>query len=141
VVVEMKKLILMLTLLTALAVPALASASPANIGIPTNCNGPASTLLIKPGHIWLSCDSTFDLAKLHWHSWTESGAVATGVAAVKNCDPDCASGELTDHAATVRLSRPRLEQGYEVYTHLRVTARGLHPLTQTVGYANGGWSS
>lgn len=138
-------------MLAALGAAGAAFASVPNIGVPTSCNGPASTLIIEPNTIAPSCDGTLvfggfakhPFGHLRWHNWTTRGAVATGAAWLDNCNPDCVSGTRTPHPATVRLSKPRIEGGYEIYTRIYVTARGMRPFTQTMGYSrtSGGWGA
>ena len=61
---------------------------------------------VRPETIDVAADAT--LEDLSWERWDSSGAEGTGTFSVRDCDPTCASGGRDEHAATVRLSAPRL---------------------------------
>ena len=63
---------------------------------------------IRPHAILVACgDANYYLAQLHWSSWTAMAAVATGVAHVNDCNPDCAKGRFHAYSnVSVHLSRP-----------------------------------
>lgn len=58
----------------------------------------------RPTTIGFSVDATNVVGTLRWATWGPKTAVGHGVWAADNCDPDCASGKITDVPATITLS-------------------------------------
>jgi len=59
----------------------------------------------KPNYITLACaDGGIAVGEIKWQSWGVKEAVGTGVYAVNNCQPDCASGKLIKTPVAIALT-------------------------------------
>jgi hypothetical protein len=59
---------------------------------------------VRPTEIVFQCgDAGSYMQHIHWRRWGGSVAVGTGVYSEKTCVPDCATGPLRTHHATVWL--------------------------------------
>jgi hypothetical protein len=106
----------------------------------------SSNPAVKPPYIVFSGDSSHLFAgarsvrtKIHWTSWTATGAVATGAAMwIDNCDPACADGRFYGYPVTLELSRPGHLGGHLIFTRLKFT----FSRRTTPGYGHGEtWSA
>ncbi len=61
---------------------------------------------VRPRALEISADAT--LAGIRWERWSAGSAAGRGTLRLRDCDPTCASGNIDEFAATVRLSGPRL---------------------------------
>lgn len=107
--------------------------------VPIYNGSSAAYLRVKPGVITYTGDNTGYLAgrgrashrpkrgRLHWREWTSTHATATGADWGDDCLPSCATGLRTPFPVRVKLYRPRLEGGYDVFTRMRVTYTGARP--------------
>ncbi len=59
----------------------------------------------KPGVFFKSCaDGGIAVGQIQWESWSKIGASGTGIYAINDCTPDCATGKLHKTAVTVTLT-------------------------------------
>lgn len=59
--------------------------------------------------------------RLHWTAWNEIEGRAWGANWLDDCTPDCASGRFTPYPVNVKVFRPEVVYGYEVFTRMNVT--------------------
>lgn len=63
---------------------------------------------VRPADFLLACgDGNSRLASLHWSSWTQNSATATGFNMVNDCKPYCAAGHFHSYPVVVRLDDPQ----------------------------------
>ncbi len=75
--------------------------------------------VVRPRSIVVACaDANFYLTRMHWATWTASGATGTAVGHQNDCTPNCAAGHFHTYPATVTLSKPRSCDGHKVFTTL-----------------------
>ncbi|MEU8980414.1 hypothetical protein ACFVXW_10390 [Streptomyces sp. NPDC058251] len=109
-----------------------ASASP---GLPSPAQVVAvdcfSGAQVRPGDFLLACgDGNNRLTALHWSSWGAASATGSGIDAVNDCQPDCATGKFRSFPVTVRLDRPeawRKHPGMQRFTRLRLVYTDSRP--------------
>lgn len=85
--------------------------------------------LTNRGHVapsTLQADADAVLLHLRWSSWGGPVAVAQGTAEVRGCHPDCATGQLVDYTATIRLSDVESCDGARFYVDSSVVAQTKH---------------
>lgn len=90
-----------------------------------HCEGPQE----EPSEIKLGCGK-LPLTDLHWSRWGSAAAIASGVAHVNDCRPDCARGTFREFPVTVALTRISTckATGERRYQNLNVTyLKGKHP--------------
>lgn len=80
-----------------------------------------------PTNYWVSRDSTLDLANLQWSSWTAHMAVASGIAKVNSCVPNCAGGKWQDYPVQVSLSNPQYACQFPFFGRLQLHWPGEKP--------------
>ncbi|HZQ86565.1 MAG TPA: hypothetical protein VFA83_17090 [Acidimicrobiales bacterium] len=89
----------------------------------------ANTIEFEPSDYVLACaDYNAGLQKLHWTSWTESSATATGEWNQNDCQPDCADGHF--HQYPVRsavFDKPTSTSRGVFFNRLTVTFAGAPP--------------
>jgi hypothetical protein len=79
---------------------------------PAPATAPAPDIIIgsftgrEPDTIDFSGDAGNVVTGIRWTAWDGSGATGYGVSGVESCDPDCASGNVTEVSVTVTLSSP-----------------------------------
>jgi hypothetical protein len=94
------------TATTAPASPAVAQRST----VVVDCSGQRQT---RPSSFILTCaDANDALTGLHWASWADGQAFATGTETVNTCTPDCADGKLVSYPALITLWRPEPLPGH-----------------------------
>lgn len=77
----------------------------------------------EPREYVLTCaDAGYLVAGLRWEGWGTARAVATGVAHVETCVPDCATGSVEQYPATVVVDRIREGESAAYYTRMVVEA-------------------
>ncbi|MFF8913209.1 hypothetical protein ACF08M_07760 [Streptomyces sp. NPDC015032] len=110
--------------LVATAVPTSASAassSPART-VAVDC---FSDPQVRPGDFLLACgDGNNRLIGLRWTQWGPASAVGSGLDAVNDCRPDCASGTFHSYPVKVRLDRPQSWENHpelQRFTRLQLT--------------------
>jgi hypothetical protein len=59
---------------------------------------------VKPQHIMLLGDNTWNIDNIVWTSWSAGGAKGTGIEFRDNCVPNCAQGSAIYSAVTVTLT-------------------------------------
>jgi hypothetical protein len=136
-------------LVTAVGVAASASAAtlPGAVldgGTPT----PGKNIKARPHQIVYTGDGSGFLAgpgtagrrprpgKLKWSSWTGTAALGTGDDWLNNCTPDCADGSFSQHAANIKLYRPRTVLHVLVFTRMTVHyLHGTNPFTHRASEA------
>ncbi len=59
---------------------------------------------VRPPEVAFSADSGNIVTKITWLSWGPDTAVGTGIWGYNNCQPNCASGSVTDYSAELTLS-------------------------------------
>ncbi|MDM4138789.1 MULTISPECIES: hypothetical protein [Mycobacterium] len=64
------------------------------------CQGPQ----VKPQHIMLLGDNTWNIDNLVWTSWGGAGARGTGIEFRVACVPNCAQGSATYSPVTITLT-------------------------------------
>lgn len=74
----------------------------------------------KPSKYWISNDSSLYIAQLRWSSWTTGAAVASGIAGVNLCTPNCAGGEWRTYPVQVTLSNPEYACTYLFFGRLKL---------------------
>jgi hypothetical protein len=83
---------------------------------------------LQPASIVVTCaDAGFALEDLEWSSWGGKAAIGQGTAAVNDCKPDCASGEVKDYDASVELSDIQDCPGFQQYGSVTVDFTGEGP--------------
>lgn len=65
--------------------------------------------------------------KLRWTKWSRTEALAWGADWHNNCTPDCVDGTYFPYGANLKLYRPRMSGGRQVFTRMTVTYTGAHP--------------
>jgi hypothetical protein len=60
----------------------------------------------RPTIIGFSGDGGNIATRIHWASWGSESAIGYGVVGINNCNPDCASGQVTYQDVTITLSDP-----------------------------------
>jgi hypothetical protein len=60
----------------------------------------------EPDTIDFSADAGNVVSDIQWSEWNASGATGYGESAVESCDPNCATGNVTEVPVTVTLSDP-----------------------------------
>src|SRR3954470_4500632 len=95
----MKKLLLVLPLVLAVAIPA-AAGGKTFLG---NCT-PGDPAQYKPHRILLACgDGALFVNHIKWSSWRARSARGRGRAHVNNCKPSCAGGKFHAYRARLKL--------------------------------------
>ena len=61
---------------------------------------------IRPTTIGFSGDGGNIVTRIHWNSWTQTGAVGTGTSDIQGCVPNCAQGSETPVSTKVTFSKP-----------------------------------
>jgi hypothetical protein len=113
----------------ALATAAVAAAAALPGAIAYSGTASRSNPAVKPPYIVFSGDSSHLFAgahsvrtKIHWTSWTASGATTTSAAMwIDNCEPSCANGRFSGYPVTITLSRPGRLGGHLMFTRLTFT--------------------
>jgi hypothetical protein len=77
---------------------------------------------MKPSMIGFSGDATNIVTGITWTLWGSDEAVGHGTWGYDSCDPDCASGAVTDYEAIITLSNPVGRQ----FTALTEQTEGPH---------------
>ncbi|MEU6903213.1 hypothetical protein [Streptomyces virginiae] len=63
---------------------------------------------VRPDEYLLACgDGNNRLVDLHWNTWNQKTATATGTDMVNDCRPYCAAGHFRPYPVTVTLSHPQ----------------------------------
>jgi hypothetical protein len=114
---------------TALVAAAVATAGTFPGAIAYSGTASSSNPAVKPPYIVFSGDSSHLFAgahsvrtKIHWTSWTATGAAATGAAMwINDCDPACADGSFHGYPVRLKLSRPGHLGGHRIFTRLKFT--------------------
>ena len=87
---------------------------------------------IRPSSIYFSADGGNIVGKIHWSSWTSTGAVGEGISDIQSCVPDCASGPRRAVTTSITLSNPH----DNVFEQMTETRDGT---TSTYDYIRGPW--
>jgi hypothetical protein len=116
------------------------TASPASHSVVlVNCG----TALVKPSAFTLACaDGGAGLTKLHWVSWKDGEAFATGTEYIKDCYPSCVSnGKFYTYPVLITVWRAEARPGHGgqdyfsrmtiIHTGRLSRPHGKLPLTQT----------
>ncbi len=62
------------------------------------------TITARPAEVTTYCaDFGIAITNIRWKSWTANGAVGTGTYLVNNCNPNCASGKVSESPVGVNL--------------------------------------
>ena len=61
---------------------------------------------IRPTTIDFSGDGGNIVTRIHWSSWTQTGAVGTGTSDIQGCVPNCAQGTETPVSTKITFSKP-----------------------------------
>jgi hypothetical protein len=136
-------------LVTAVAASAAVAATPTF----PSFDGPPSkgNPIVKPTQIVYSGDGSQFFAgpkgpkkagNLHWSVWSSTEGLATGYQWIDNCNPSCANGKFTLYPVKLKVSEPKKESKYYIFTRLKVTytgkKRGPHKsFTWTISYTRG----
>ncbi len=118
---RMRRLVWLMMLGALAVVPAvaLASSSSRQVWVTSTCHREQ----YKPTTIVLACanGNTF-IHRLRWSKWTSTKAIGRGDEAINTCQPDCATGRVTQMAVTVALGKPGSCAGHKhkVFTQARL---------------------
>jgi hypothetical protein len=141
-----------LAVIPALVIAAAASAALAATPTFPTFTGPPSKHdpTVKPAEIIYTGDGSGFFAgpgnkkagKLHWTVWNGTEGLGTGENWVDNCSPNCAAGKFSKYPVTLRVSQPKKESKYLVFSRLTVTYTGKKPshqksFTWKVSYSDG----
>ncbi len=88
----------------------------------------ASWTGIEPNVVQISGDAGNIVGNMAWTSWTSQSAVGHGTWGYDDCNPDCASGTVTDYPATITFSNPSFGR----FTQLTEVTSGPHAFTQSL---------
>jgi hypothetical protein len=80
---------------------------------------------IEPHVVQISGDAGNIVGDMTWTSWTSQSAVGHGTWGYDDCNPDCASGNVTDYPATITFSNPSFGR----FTELTEVTTGPHAFT------------
>jgi hypothetical protein len=61
---------------------------------------------IRPTTIGFSGDGGNIVTRIHWKSWTQTGATGTGISDIQGCVPSCAQGKQTPVSTKITFSKP-----------------------------------
>ena len=65
----------------------------------------------KPDLVTLACaDGGIAISGISWSTWSSATAFGKGTYHANDCDPDCASGKLSNIPSTVTLSKPLIDK-------------------------------
>ena len=70
---------------------------------------------VRPNSVLMFEDGSWVIEKLHWSSWGNPTARATGISSASNCKPSCARGKRTNDPVHFVVSQPRHLLGRTVY--------------------------
>jgi hypothetical protein len=82
---------------------------------------------IEPNVVAISGDAGDIVSDMVWSSWNNEGALGQGTWGYDDCNPDCASGTVTDYPATITFSRPSFGR----FTVLTEVTTGPHGFTDS----------
>jgi len=82
---------------------------------------------VRPSEVAFSADSGNIVTKITWSSWGPDTAVGTGTWGYNSCQPNCASGSVTDYSAKLTLSNVVNGQ----FTRVTEAQSGPHGHTNT----------
>lgn len=86
-----------------------------------SCGENAQVLTYKPRRHVLSCaDANSGLRMLDWSSWTKAAAMGAGTYYWNDCSPTCAAGTTYSSKATVKLTKPKIQNGEKVFTKVTI---------------------
>ncbi len=80
---------------------------------------------IEPNLVAISGDAGNIVSDMVWTSWNGDDAVGHGLWGYDDCNPDCASGTVTDYPATITFSAPNFGR----FTELTEVTAGPHGFT------------
>ena len=80
---------------------------------------------IEPNVVAISGDAGNIVSDMTWTSWNSEVAVGHGTWGYDDCNPDCASGTVTDYPATITFSEPSFGR----FTVLTEVTTGPHGFT------------
>ncbi len=86
-------------------------------------SGDGSELLAGHGH----ASRHPRIGRLRWTTWTGTDSKAWGGWWIDNCTPDCVRGTHIPYRVNLEVYRPEVEQGYDLFTRMKVTFLGKHP--------------
>jgi hypothetical protein len=84
----------------------------------------------RPHHLIATCgDGSIRVKKIQWTHYGPRRADGHGIAITNTCVPNCVNGHISQDAAEVHLSRPRLcrNVGRYQFTHLKFVYVGETP--------------
>jgi hypothetical protein len=116
----------------------LSGASVALAAVPGISDGGGAAPKVKPEQIVYTADggalfagahrvSKHNLGSIHWSRWTSTKAVGSGANWFNDCNPFCFNGTYHGFAVTLKLTRPKVIRGHDVFTRMRVTYTGKAP--------------
>jgi hypothetical protein len=100
------------------------------VNMPAPGHGTSGYSGTKPAAIFISGDSTNDVYKITWTSWTQSSATGKGTWIYDSCTPDCGDGQLATYPAVITFADP--VNG--VFTKMTETTSGPYGFTETETY-------
>jgi hypothetical protein len=77
---------------------------------------------IEPNVVQISGDAGNIVGNMTWTSWNSQSAIGYGTWGYDDCDPDCASGAVTDYPATITFSDPSFGR----FTEMTEVTTGPH---------------
>jgi ribosomal protein L24E len=80
---------------------------------------------IEPNVVQISGDAGNIVGNMTWTSWNSESAAGYGTWGYDDCNPDCASGTVTDYPATITFSEPSFGR----FTELTEVTTGPHAFT------------
>jgi hypothetical protein len=65
--------------------------------------------------------SKTNFGAIHWSKWTKTKAAGSGGNWLNDCKPDCARGKFHGYPVTLKLSKPKVVAGKDIFTQMVVT--------------------
>jgi hypothetical protein len=78
----------------------------------------------------LCIDGSYVLNNIQWTSWTAQQATGTAIAAVNDCNPNCAAGSTGDYPVSIEFdgqATDASDPAAQTYITLTVTYTGAQP--------------
>jgi opacity protein-like surface antigen len=122
------------------AVLAASGASAAMAAVPGVTSEGTASPKVKPKTIIYSGDgsaffagsqkvSKTNFGSLQWSKWNSTKALGSGGNWLNDCKPHCFNGKFHGYPVTLKLTRPRTVEGFNVFTRLLVTYTGKVPMS------------
>jgi len=118
----MKPSLKTLTLATLLFATSLVGLTPVHAATTSYYNDCGAASVVKPKSITEFCaDAGAGVINIKWSTWGTSSAKGTGTFYINGCDPDCASGKISQTKVNVLLSGLTKTHGKNYLMQVTVT--------------------